>query len=60
MLEAIARTILGDRDEALRRLEIYLRANPHFRPIMARDESWWWEDLREDPRYWELVGAEPR
>jgi serine/threonine protein kinase/tetratricopeptide (TPR) repeat protein len=60
LLEAIARTILEDRDEALRLLDVYLTANPHLRESMARDESWWWKDLRADPRYREIVGSESR
>jgi TolB-like protein len=60
LLEAIARTLLGDRDEALRQLEVYYKANPHLRASMPQDQSWWWRDLRQDPRYWELVGAKPR
>jgi hypothetical protein len=54
-LEAIARTLLGERDEALRLLGLYLSANPQFRGGMARDSTWWLRDLRADPRYWRLV-----
>jgi TolB-like protein len=56
-LEAIARTILGERDEALRLLGLYLSANPQFREGMARERTWWFRDLRSDPRYAELVGG---
>jgi hypothetical protein len=59
LLEAIARTLLGDRDEALRQLDVYYTANPHLRASMAQDQSWWWRDLRRDPRYWEVIGAKP-
>jgi serine/threonine-protein kinase len=59
LLEAIARTLLGDREEALRQLGVYYRANPHLRASMPQDQSWWWRDLRQDPRYWELLGAKP-
>ena len=59
LLEAIARTLLGDRDEALRQLDVYYTANPHLRASMAQDQSWWWRDLRQDPRYWEVIGAKP-
>jgi serine/threonine-protein kinase len=55
-LEAIARTILGERDEAFRLLGLYLSANPQFREGMAREKTWWFRDLRADPRYAELVG----
>ena len=56
-LEAIARTILGERDEAFRLLGLYLSANPQLREGMAREKTWWFRDLRADPRYAELVGA---
>jgi eukaryotic-like serine/threonine-protein kinase len=60
MLEAIVHTVLGDRDEALRQLDIYLTANPQLREGWARDETWWWKDLRDDPRYQEIVGSTVR
>jgi serine/threonine-protein kinase len=59
LLEAIARTLLGDRDGALAQLDLYYRANPHLRASMTEDQSWWWRDLRQDPRYWRLVGGKP-
>jgi eukaryotic-like serine/threonine-protein kinase len=59
LLEAIARTLLGDRDEALRQLDVYYTANPHLRASMPQDQSWWWRDLRQDPRYWEILRATP-
>jgi hypothetical protein len=49
--------LLGDRDEALRQLSIYLAANPHLRPGMAREQTWWFRELRQDPRYQQLVTA---
>ena len=55
LLEAIMRTMLGERDEALHQLGLYLSANPHFREGQARDRTWWFQDLRTDPRYLELV-----
>ncbi|HEX6107708.1 MAG TPA: serine/threonine-protein kinase [Gemmatimonadales bacterium] len=56
-LEAVVHTLLGDRDAALSNLEVYLTANPQLRAGMARDETWWWRDLRDDPRFQELVGS---
>jgi hypothetical protein len=56
-VEAVVRTLLGDRDEALRQLSIYLAANPHLRPGMAREQTWWFRELRQDPRYQQLVTA---
>jgi hypothetical protein len=47
--------MLGERDEALHQLGLYLSANPHFREGQARDRTWWFQDLRADPRYQRLV-----
>jgi eukaryotic-like serine/threonine-protein kinase len=55
LLEAIVHTLLGERPEALRQLGIYLTANPQYRVGMARDQTWWFKDLREDPRYQTLL-----
>ena len=55
--EAIVRTILGDKDEAIRLLGLYFATNPQQRSSVDRDESWWYQDLRGDPRYQALVGA---
>jgi tetratricopeptide (TPR) repeat protein len=54
-LEAIMRTLLGEHDEALHQLSLYLSANPQFREGMAREQTWWFRDLRNDPRYQRLV-----
>jgi eukaryotic-like serine/threonine-protein kinase len=56
-LEAIMRTLLGQYDQALHQLSLYLSANPQFRESMARDRTWWFRDLRNDPRYSGLVGT---
>jgi TolB-like protein/tRNA A-37 threonylcarbamoyl transferase component Bud32 len=56
-LESIVHTILGEKDEAIRLLSTYLAANPQFRESMARDQSWWFRELRSDPRYQALVGG---
>ncbi len=55
--EAIVRTILGDKDEAIRLLGFYFASNPQQRSSVDRDESWWYQDLRGDPRYQALVGG---
>jgi eukaryotic-like serine/threonine-protein kinase len=55
-LEALVRTLVGDRDEAVRQLSIYLAANPQMRAGMARDETWWFRDLRDDPKFRTLLG----
>jgi hypothetical protein len=55
--EAMLRAQLGDRDEAFKLLGTYLAANPQMRSGMARDETWVWRDLRQDPRYATVVGV---
>jgi len=55
--EAMLRNQLGERDEALRLLGVYLATNPNDRLGLANDESWWWRGVHEDPRFKALVGA---
>ena len=55
--EAMFRAQINDRGEAVRLLSTYLAANPQMRASMARDESWWFRDLRSDPRYQALLGT---
>jgi len=57
-IEALLRNMLGDRDEALRLITVYLATNPQERPSIANDDTWWWRGLREDPRFRRLVGIE--
>ena len=54
---AFAYTRLGDRDEAFRLLKEQMAANPAHGVGIARASHWWWRDLRNDPRFTELVGA---
>jgi len=56
-LEAVVRTLLGQRDRALDLLRTYLASNPHLRPSLAREQTWWFRPLREDPRYRALVSG---
>jgi eukaryotic-like serine/threonine-protein kinase len=53
--EAMVRTILGDRSEAVRLLKMFLVANPMHRKGMAENKSWWWRDLKTDPGYQNLI-----
>jgi serine/threonine-protein kinase len=55
--EAFVHVVLGDRDRALRVLKEYLTTHPEHRAGLARSQSWWWRDLRDDPRFRELVGT---
>ncbi len=53
--EAITRTMLGDTDEALHQLAVYLAANPQMRRSLPSDP--WFKSLRDDPRFAALVAA---
>ncbi|HKW47035.1 MAG TPA: serine/threonine-protein kinase [Gemmatimonadaceae bacterium] len=55
-LEALARTFLGERAEAISTLERYLTTHPEHRAGFAKATSWWWRDLQKEPRIKELVG----
>ena len=54
--EAEARMQLGEPDEAVRLLGLYLEANPGRRSYIAED--WWWEPLRDDPKFRALVASD--
>ncbi|HEV2672775.1 MAG TPA: serine/threonine-protein kinase [Gemmatimonadales bacterium] len=56
-LEVAARNIVGDRAEALRLLGRYLATNPQERASLARDDTWFFKGLRDDPRFVALVGT---
>ena len=56
--EAVVRVILGDKKEAIDLLKQYLVANPDHRAGMATTQSWWWRDIKDDPRYRQMVGKE--
>ena len=54
--EAIIRTWLGDYDEAIEELGLFLSANPGRVDQGEDDEGWWLADLVTDPRYQTLMG----
>ena len=54
-IEAFARTIIGDRDEAIALLKRYVAANPSHAFTRGGDISWWWRDLKTDPRFAQLT-----
>jgi TolB-like protein len=54
--EAQVRIQLGEPDEAIRLLDLWLAANPGRRSYIAED--WWWESLRGDPRFRALVATD--
>ena len=54
-IDAFARTILGDRDGAIALLQRYIAANPAHAFTRGGDISWWWRDLKSDPRFAQLT-----
>ncbi|HEU5050557.1 MAG TPA: serine/threonine-protein kinase [Gemmatimonadales bacterium] len=54
--EAIAQTMLGDKDRAFELLATYIAVNPSQRRSFRLDETWWLRPLRDDPRYARLSG----
>jgi serine/threonine-protein kinase len=57
--QAFVRLLLGDREEALELLKEHVAANPEHRVGFATSYHWWWRDLRDDPRFRDLVGRGP-
>ena len=54
LYEARMRVLLGDNDEAIELPKQYVAANPgHF--ARGRNLNWWWRELRNDPRFQEIV-----
>jgi serine/threonine-protein kinase len=56
---AFVYTLLGNRDEALKLLKVYLAANPQRRSNYAEDPGWRFRSLAEDPRFGQMVGSKP-
>lgn len=54
--EAHIQLLLGDRDEAVRLLELYLTIDPDTAFIR---EDWWFEELRDYQPFRDLVGMQP-
>ena len=54
--EAHAWVLLGDHDGALWALGVYVAASPQEKAYIAEDP--WFKDLRDDPRFQELVGPD--
>ena len=55
--QAFAYLLLGDRDEALRLIKEQVAANPAHRVGLARSTHWWWRDIKDDPRFKQLIGT---
>ncbi|HEX5387433.1 MAG TPA: serine/threonine-protein kinase [Gemmatimonadales bacterium] len=56
-IEAIARNILGDRDDTIRLLQTWVATNPQRQESIAKDQSWYFRNLVNDPRYKALAGG---
>jgi TolB-like protein/tRNA A-37 threonylcarbamoyl transferase component Bud32 len=57
LLETYVRILLEDQAQAIRLLSTYIATNPQFRASLARDQSWWFQSLRDDPRFKALSGT---
>ena len=55
-IEALARMQLGEREQALQLLKLFLTEFPQHRAGLARN-TWWWQELQQDPTYRALVGT---
>jgi TolB-like protein len=55
--ESIVHTWLGDYDEAVRLLGLYLAANPGTTIESVEELGWWWESLRGTPQLRRLLGT---
>ena len=55
--EAVSRVLIGDRDEAIRLMQLYLTSHPEHREGFVKANTWWWRSLQDDPRFRELVGS---
>jgi eukaryotic-like serine/threonine-protein kinase len=56
-LEAIVRAQLGEKDKAIALLARYLAAHPQQRAYVKGDESWWFNSLKDEPKYKALAGG---
>jgi eukaryotic-like serine/threonine-protein kinase len=54
--EIVVRAMLGDKDEALRLMRVYLTSHPEHREGFTKANRWEFRTLRDDPRYLGLVG----
>jgi eukaryotic-like serine/threonine-protein kinase len=55
--EAQARAQLGDKDDVIRLLTRFFATSPQLRPFAKDDDSWFWDSVRDDPRYKALVNG---
>ena len=57
-IEAIFRLQMGQPDEALRLLRVYLTASPEHRSSWRFSSHWWWRGLQENEEFRELVSGD--
>ncbi|HJW48049.1 MAG TPA: hypothetical protein VJ726_01380, partial [Candidatus Limnocylindria bacterium] len=55
--ELVVRAMLGDKEEAIRMLTLFLTSHPEHREGFFKANRWEFRGLREDPRFLGLVGA---
>jgi serine/threonine-protein kinase len=53
--EAFARTIIGDKKEAIDLLQKYLTDHPEHRRGFGKVNFWWWRPLQDEPRFKTLM-----
>lgn len=53
--EGFAWILIGDKNQALRYLKMYLAANPSRAADLGSDPGWRWRSLQDDPRFQALV-----
>jgi hypothetical protein len=54
LYEAAIRTLIGDHEQAIELLRLYVSANPQ--AFQAGEEThWWWRPLRDYPRFQALL-----
>jgi tetratricopeptide (TPR) repeat protein len=56
-IAAMARSQLGQKDQAISLLSRYYAAHPQQQRYAAHDSSFWWKPLLDDPKYKALVGS---
>ena len=53
--KGVAYNLLGDKDQALKALAVYVAANPSVAKDLNSDNNWMWRNLRDDPRFQALA-----
>jgi serine/threonine-protein kinase len=56
-VEAIFRLQMGETEEALDLLRVYLTTSPEHRSGYRWTSHWWWRDLHSNPEFMALVGS---